>query len=69
MTRVKIAPRNLQDYAVFALSTESYVDGVQTYFEDMKSRGEQYAVQEEISSIMTNNTWELVPLTRAIESK
>ncbi|KAF2895226.1 hypothetical protein ILUMI_10949 [Ignelater luminosus] len=64
--REKQKPSYLNDYAVPALSAESFVNNVTTSYEEIKTRQDKQewfqAVQEEIESLKENDTWELTKL-------
>jgi len=74
--RIKSKPKYLEDYAVLALNVEAFLDDVPKTFEEIKSRDDKekwnQAVQEKITALELNNTWELVKLPvekRSIDSK
>lgn len=75
-TRHKVMPNYLLDYATIALSAESFVDDIPETYEDIQGRDDRdnwnRAVQEEIRSLIENETWKLADLPpgrKAIDNK
>lgn len=64
--RERNRPKYLEDYAVLALHAESFVEDVPNSFEEIQDRDDKeewmYAVQEEVSALEENDTWEVVDL-------
>lgn len=59
-------PKHLEDCTVLALSAESLVVDVPKNFDNIQGRDDEekwlQAVNEEISSLVENKTWDFVPL-------
>lgn len=65
-----------EDYMVYALNAEEFVDDVPKNYEEIKGREDkevwEEAIQEEITSLIENKTWNLMPLPagkKAIDNK
>lgn len=69
-TREKVKPKYLEDYAVLALNAEAYVEDVpETIEEIQKSENKaewMEAVNKELDSLESNNTWTLVNAPRNV---
>lgn len=65
-SRKKNKPKYLNDYTVLALSAESFVEDVSQHFDDIQGRDDERqwmnAINEEITSLVKNKTWDLIPL-------
>ena len=75
-SRTRRIPQYLNDYAVLALNAESFVDNVPNSYEEIQTREDRQkwtrAVEEEIDSLIKNDTWELTELPpgkRPIDNK
>jgi len=64
--RKRNRPKYLEDYAVLALHAESFVEDAPNSFEEIQDRDDKeewiHAVQEEVSALEENDTWEVVDL-------
>lgn len=65
-SREKYKPKYLNDYTVLALCAESFVEDVPQQFNDIHGRDVEkqwmQAINEEITSLVKNKTWDLMPL-------
>lgn len=73
-SRIKIRSKRLEDYICLALNAEAFIDDVPKDYCDIDQRDDKdewsEAVQEEINSLLDNNTWTYTKLPegkRAIE--
>jgi len=74
--RVRNKPKHLEDYTVLALCAESLVEDVPEHFDDIQGRDDEKqwlrAVNEEMTSLTENETWNLVKLPpgrKALENR
>lgn len=75
-SRIKIRSKRLEDYICLALNAEAFIDDVPKDYCDIDQRDDKdewsEAVQEEINSLLDNNTWIYTKLPegkRAIDNK